>query len=279
MNILDVATKTMQTAIKAVVDSIKTTTDTTKTNVDSVKTSTASIASKQDTLMQKIQNGELKQNIVVFDAPGTYTWTCPEGVNTIVLTMFGGGGSGGTCPRNPPSSLTLNGGYGGAYIAEKPIKVTPGITYSLVVGSGGPGVVATANNSIIQGNAGGATSAFGIICNGGIGGYSQDYRYELRAIGNHPFCNNGTIPTRMELSALAIHDASKTIYGICGLSLSSTASPPIALIGGGAGFGDGGNGGDTRTEKNPIAHGAGSGANWNNQGSLDGGNGIIIIKY
>ncbi|MCS1392965.1 hypothetical protein NXZ77_15415 [Lysinibacillus boronitolerans] len=50
MNIIDLATKTMQTAIKAVVDGIKTTTDTTKTSVDNIQSNTNTMNSNINTL-------------------------------------------------------------------------------------------------------------------------------------------------------------------------------------------------------------------------------------
>jgi len=50
MNIIDLATKSMQTAIKAVVDGIKTTTDTTKTSVDNIQSNTNTMNSNINTL-------------------------------------------------------------------------------------------------------------------------------------------------------------------------------------------------------------------------------------
>lgn len=49
MNIIDLATKTLQTAIKSVVDAIKTVVDSTKTKVESIDTRTTTISTNVNT--------------------------------------------------------------------------------------------------------------------------------------------------------------------------------------------------------------------------------------
>lgn len=271
MNVFDMASETLQKAIKAVVDGIKTTTDTTKTSVESLN-------NKQDTLMQKVQSGDLKRKVAIFTTPGTHYWTCPEDVDTVILTMFGGGGSGATYPNTLGSGATVFGGSGGAYVAGKPIKVTPGTTYSIVVGAGGPG--APIGSTWSAGNAGGATSAFGILCNGGRGGLvGANTSLKDRAIGNHPFCSIGTLSLRLDESIQYSNDfLTRTNYGVGG-GMYQSPGTSILYLGGGAGFGDGGEGGDIFSQKNPIGYGSGSGASYANSGTRDGGNGIVIIEY
>ncbi|MFF5818449.1 glycine-rich domain-containing protein [Lysinibacillus capsici] len=272
MNIIDLATKTMQTAIKAVVDGIKTTTDATKTGVDSLNT-------KQDTVLEKIQNGELKRNVAIFDQPGTYTWTCPEGVEAIKLTMFAGGGSGAIILTGG-GNYSLGGG-GGSYVDNRYIKVVPGTSYQLIVGPGGASISYNSGGYGLEGKTGGASSAFGLVCNGGLGGYqaSNPYTYIPPAYGNSPLCSRGSVNTTngTSTSIADMYTLANTKYGQGGSSTSQVS-------GGGAGFGDGGNGGETLQQNTkPIGYGAGSGGVVTNASvpisTRKGGDGIIIIEY
>ncbi|WDU80047.1 glycine-rich domain-containing protein [Lysinibacillus sp. G01H] len=274
MNIIDLATKSMQTAIKAVVDTIKTTTDATKTGVDNLNV-------KQDTVLEKIQNGELKRNVAIFDKPGTYTWTCPEGVEEIRLTMFAGGGSGSIILSGSGGGTYALGGGGGSYVDNRYIKVVPGTTYQLIVGPGGVPASYVGGGSGVNGNTGGASSAFGLICNGGSGGYAHSATWSTvpQAYGNSPLCNKGTTNT-MNGTSTTIAD----IYALSNTNFGQGGSSTSQLSGGGAGFGDGGNGGDgAQVESKPIGYGAGSGAITGNLNiaisTRKGGDGIIIIEY
>src|SRR5690349_16173238 len=67
------------------------------------------------------------------------TWTCPVGVNSVVVECWGAGGAGG---GNTTSSDGGGGGGGGAY-SKSTIPVTPGTVYTVTVGSGGNGATGT----------------------------------------------------------------------------------------------------------------------------------------
>ncbi len=82
------------------------------------------------------------------------TWTAPANVTAITVRMWGGGGAG---------CSTFNGGGAGAYIYGA-LTVTPGSTYTIVVGSGG-----TINATSPLG--GGGTGTSGDAAGGG-GGFS-----------------------------------------------------------------------------------------------------------
>lgn len=73
----------------------------------------------------------------VITSPGTFDWTCPAGVTQIAVEAIGGGGGG--------SGGGISEGYaaggGGAYALRAAMPVTPGNTYTFVVGSGGPGSI------------------------------------------------------------------------------------------------------------------------------------------
>lgn len=236
---------------------------------------------KQDEILNKLKNGAMKRNIVFFDTPGTYQWMCPEGVEVVHLTMFAGGGS-GAIVRNGASLLALGGG-GGSYVDNKPIKVVPGTTYSLVVGAGGAGVVITDSTNFTEGNAGGSSSAFGILCVGGLKGKAPNALNDhltKRPAGNSPLCNRGTTYSLIQkLDQIQTYSdsavTSSTRFGIGGIFM-------MPATGGGAGFGDGG---DSNDHINPVALGAGSGGSLRVNVSdpptytAKGGDGIIIIEY
>jgi len=65
--------------------------------------------------------------ITQFTAPVTpASWTAPAGVTHVLVEMWGGGAGGGS----------VDGGGGGAY-SRSMIAVTPGSTYTIIVGAGG----------------------------------------------------------------------------------------------------------------------------------------------
>ncbi len=106
-----------------------------------------------------------------FHVPGTYTWTAPAGVTQVVVQVRGAGGSGGggspcCCFCNNAGS---GGGGSGGY-ARALVNVSPGATYTVIVGAGGAGVPEETNGmpggeSRFQSPAGAA-----LIANGGGGG-------------------------------------------------------------------------------------------------------------
>ena len=130
-----------------------------------------------------------------FNTPGTYSWTVPACVTSITVEVWGGGGGGGAVwSRFDPttnSSLsaeacTAAGGGGGGGYARRTYTVTPGQTYTIVVGSGGIGGVinnSLASNRAQNGSPGGnstfsgpATASFGILTgNGGSGGFAANF--------------------------------------------------------------------------------------------------------
>lgn len=103
------------------------------------------------------------------------TWTCPEGVSQITLELWGGGGGSGSSSGyslytpgtscfvsadGSPCSPTVQGlgapggaGGSGGYLRTT-VAVTPGVTYTIVVGTGGDG----------------GDGGFGVNVNSGTGG-------------------------------------------------------------------------------------------------------------
>lgn len=66
-----------------------------------------------------------------YTAPGTYSWTVPNGVTSISVAAIGGGGG----SSQKPSGGTGGGGAQLKYVNN--VSVTPGQVYSIVVGNGG----------------------------------------------------------------------------------------------------------------------------------------------
>ncbi len=115
------------------------------------------------------------QTVETFTTSGT--WTCPLGVSSIYVEVWGAGGAGGGVTA---SSESAGGGGGGAYNAAT-ITVFPGNPYPYVVGSGGiagtgiggDGGVSNFDYSLTpsaNGGKGGGTGLNGIGGAGGIGG-------------------------------------------------------------------------------------------------------------
>ena len=88
---------------------------------------------------QTIQNGVNLQNLNEsrFTVPGTYSWVCPSGVSSVSVVCVGGGGGGAGWNNSTSPFPTPAGGGGGGLGYKNNISVTPGQTYTVVVGSGG----------------------------------------------------------------------------------------------------------------------------------------------
>ena len=97
------------------------------------------------------------QGQVAYTTAGTYSWTAPSGVSSVSVVAVGGGGGGGF-------TWSSGGGGGGGLGWKNSIAVTPGQTYTVVVGAAGPST-ANATNAA----AAGGTSFF--ISTGTVAGY------------------------------------------------------------------------------------------------------------
>lgn len=115
----------------------------------------------------------------LFSTPGSYTFTVPAGITSVNVVAIGGGGGGqisrgGSSGSERPSS----GGGGGGLGWTNNIAVSPGSTYTVVVGAGGAGatVVGDQVTTTIDGSSGG-TSYFistGTVSGGGGGAGDAD---------------------------------------------------------------------------------------------------------
>ena len=96
-----------------------------------------------------------------FTNVGTYTWTAPSYVTSVEYLIVGGGGGGGAAYDTGSA-----GGGGGGLVLTGTISVTPGTSYSIIVGDGGNGGDATTDGTYRQEYNGedGSSSSFSTIC-------------------------------------------------------------------------------------------------------------------
>jgi hypothetical protein len=199
---------------------------------------------------------QITNKIVVFKTPGTYSWTVPNGVTLIWVTIVGGGGGGGG------GSSSSSGGYGGGgggggIIYHLPLKVSPGKTLTITVGAGGNGGAvdyngANGGNSQITGDDLGLNP---IAYGGGGGGAGTSNAYGSGGPGGtiRPFVYSGIGSKGGD----GYYAPNNSYYTNGGNSL---------------GLGGGSNGGTG-------AYGGGGGAGVRGYAGGKGGDGIVIIEY
>jgi hypothetical protein len=104
----------------------------------------------------------------VFTA-GTYTWTAPTGVTSVIIELWGAGGGGAT---SNASNFGINGcgGSAGGY-GKGSVNVVSGQSYSVTVGTGGTSC--PFGNPCNGGNGGDSSFSTLIISNGGQGGLAN----------------------------------------------------------------------------------------------------------
>jgi Passenger-associated-transport-repeat len=193
---------------------------------------------------------------------GNYSWTCPSGVTSVQVEVWGGGGQGGNIQMNRTTgSYTgdTGGGGGGAYAKKNSMPVTAGQTYTIVI-------PAAANNTsdMVNGNHhDGSAVAFTnlvtdsggqiyVLAGGGTGGTNYN--------GNTSGATSGGGPGSSTTSgADASHNG--------GTGATSTSS------GGGGGGGGAGDNGDGNAGGSPSVTSGGGGGTGTIQAGGAGGTG------
>lgn len=118
-----------------------------------------------------------------YTSPGSFTFTVPQGVTSIIVECIGGGGKGGKATGFGflANFAVAGGGAGGSY-AKKTISTTPGTSYTVIVG-------ASQNNYSGSRGADGNPSYFAsgmtnlVYAQGGQGGGNQENQKGYVAIG------------------------------------------------------------------------------------------------
>jgi hypothetical protein len=174
----------------------------------------------------------------VYNTPGTYSFTCPADITSVSVVCVGGGGGGMYLnSSNSSYSYAMNGGAGGGLGWKNNIPVTPGQTYTVVVGtSGSKGIYSTGST------AGGTSYFLNTSTVSATGG--QPGRYSTASIPGGTYTGDGG--------------------GIGGNSGSTTSSGNGPTGGGGAGgySGTGGRGGSRNITALSGTGGAGGGGGW-----------------
>ncbi len=217
------------------------------------------------------------------------SWTCPAGVSSATVEMWGGGGGGGgSINGNPYNTYGSGGGGGGGAYTVSTVTVTPGANYSFTVGaagtagpsgSGGPGGKGGNTSSTFPGvtmatgglGGGGANSASGWLGTNGPGG-------TVAGPGNHNG-GNGAAGVNGSYSGGGGGSGSATIDG--GNASGATAG----TAGSGGGVGAAGRSGSANPGLSGNAPGGGgSGAystllGGNQKSGGAGAAGRIVITY
>lgn len=198
----------------------------------------------------------------IYTTPGTYNWIAPTGITSVSVVCVGAGGAGDDGNSGDGGG---GGGAGGGLVYANDIPVTPGTTYTVVVGAGGSngnGKNARAQNG---GNTSFTVGTFVMTAIGGEGGapYGTNPGATGRsyAVSNTP--SGVTVGGGTGGNGGGGYNGGGGGGGAAGYngnggtgSYSLTNSPAAA----GAGLGSGGGGG-------PTTGGAG------NSGGANGGNG------
>ena len=225
------------------------------------------------------------QSSQTFSSSGT--WTCPAGVTTITVEAWGAGGAGGGNASNRDGG---GGGGGGAYSKSTTISVTPGVTYTVNVGTGGTGTA-------LNGTAGGDSwfdSTSVLLAKGGAGGISGTL-VSGAAGGNGGAAGSGVGTTKFSGGRGGAGRNNSTGRGGPGGSSAGTAAngtsgaatwSTITAGAAPAGGGMGGNGGNSTLDGNSgsIPGGGGGGAGERVSSTIftnggDGADGQVIISW
>jgi hypothetical protein len=210
----------------------------------------------------------------IFTTVGANTFTVPDGITAVKVTVIGGGGGGGQGNWN--NGVGAGGGGGGGGTSIRWITgLTSGGTVTATVGAGG-----TANSGT------GGTSSFGAFASatGGIGGLNSNSGGAGGAGGTgssgdiNQAGGTGGIPTYNGDTGVGTSGAGgAAVFGtsIRSGDISHTGSGSWGRGGAGSPFGTGGNTG--------IGFGSGaSGGVSNNGSSISGGvgsNGVVIVEW
>jgi hypothetical protein len=213
-----------------------------------------------------------------YTTPGTYSWVAPSGVGSVSVFAVGGGGGGGAYTN--ASSIGGTGGGGGASAYSNNISVTPGNSYTVVVGAGGTGGVANSGNNAGVGGTSSFTASVTVTAAGGAKGTQSGYTgVGYKAQGGMGAAGYGGVATTTSATAGTNggggsgedYTSSSGAGGGGGVGLLGQGANGVAGGSGTAGAGGGGSGGSNGGVygSNP----AGAGGNYGGGGGASMTNG------
>lgn len=109
------------------------------------------------------------RHAVMVEIKESTTWVAPANIlyNEVLAVVVGGGGGGSACGYEARNYGASGGGSGGITIQK--IKVTPGQSYTAIIGAGGSGGTVSSSSGYGYGGDGGASSFADLIASGGQG--------------------------------------------------------------------------------------------------------------
>ena len=213
-----------------------------------------------------------------FDTPGSDTWTCPAGVTSIQLEVWGPGGGG----ADDDGMNGGGGGGGGGYTRWDSISVTPSTVYDLIVGATGTAGTGGGNGGLggdtymtIAGDVWGSQGGQGGTAGGAGGPGGADYYSGPSPDAAYAGGGGADASTLLGVGAGGGSSAGTGSHGNNG----SMSTGGAAVTGGGAG-GDGGTGGGAATAGSQPGGGGGGASTFGaGQTAMAGGDGKIVITY
>jgi hypothetical protein len=233
--------------------------------------------------------GPVEIQLETFTVVQTTDWTAPAGTTSVEYLVVGGGGGGG----NGYDTGGGGGGAGGMMLTGN-LAVTPGQTYTVIVGDGGTGGADARTNN--AGNVGGNSVFATITALGGTGGQgSRTYSPTARYTGGAAQVGSSTAPLGGGGGGSADAGGGGGGAGGAGGTRVSASSAGVggagvasSITGSSVTYGAGGAGGTSNVNNNDGAvganntgtgGGAGSATAGNSGGGGNGGSGIVVLKF
>lgn len=221
-----------------------------------------------------------------YSTAGTYSWTAPCDVTSITVQAWGAGAGGGYA-RN--SSGAAGGGGGGGAYASSVIAVTPGNTYTIVVGLAGVGAINNGSLSTDGGNSTFSTNV--VVAEGGFAGSSSSSNAAAApGLGGSIAGSTGTTRFAGGQGATGVSGTAAGAGGGGGGASAGTAAAgnftaaTVSIAGGtavaGAGAGGAGSlGANGAAGSGPGGGGAGAHRNSSNTTGGAGADGRVVLTY
>lgn len=241
-------------------------------------------------------------NAKLFTTVGANSWVCPTGVTSVLITAVGGGGGGGGGEGGGGGAKGASGGAGGAWCKRYPVAVTPGNTYTVIVGAKGVGGTSQ-NNGTAGGNTTFNADGGTLTCGGGGAGQHESSVATTGGSFSGTISSTGRllrpqfVTDESHATPSAGASGSGGTGGTGGNGLSSSPTTSNGMSGGagqnadhGAGGGGGGSPWGTGGNGNSnggggagdaTGYGAGGGGS-DDDGSFDGGDGsqgFLLIEW